>query len=47
MRQPRTTESAGRAPLTEHRIVLLGGGTAGIGIADQLRDVETVRWARP
>ncbi|WP_442941394.1 malic enzyme-like NAD(P)-binding protein [Nocardia sp. NBC_00403] len=39
---PQTAEFAGRAPLTEHRIVLLGGSTAGFGIADQLRGVVTV-----
>ncbi|MGW0337011.1 NAD-dependent malic enzyme [Streptomyces sp. NPDC003011] len=29
---------AGGVPLREHRVVLFGAGTAGIGIADQLRD---------
>jgi malate dehydrogenase (oxaloacetate-decarboxylating) len=29
---------ATRTPLTEHRIVVLGAGTAGIGVADQLRE---------
>ncbi|OXY95593.1 NAD-dependent malic enzyme [Streptomyces diastatochromogenes] len=29
---------AAGVPLTEHRIVVFGAGTAGIGIADQLRD---------
>jgi malate dehydrogenase (oxaloacetate-decarboxylating) len=30
--------AAGDVPLTEHRVVVFGSGTAGIGIADQLRD---------
>ena len=28
-------------PLTQHRVVIFGSGTAGIGIADQLRDAMT------
>jgi malate dehydrogenase (oxaloacetate-decarboxylating) len=30
-----------RTPLTQHRIVIFGSGTAGIGIADQLHDAMT------
>jgi malate dehydrogenase (oxaloacetate-decarboxylating) len=30
--------TAGDVPLQEHRVVVFGSGTAGIGIADQLRD---------
>jgi len=30
--------AAGDVPLQEHRVVVFGSGTAGIGIADQLRD---------
>ena len=32
---------ASQIPLTEHRVVIFGSGTAGIGIADQLRDAMT------
>jgi malate dehydrogenase (oxaloacetate-decarboxylating) len=32
---------ASRTPLTQHRIVIFGSGTAGIGIADQLHDAMT------
>ena len=32
---------ASQTPLTEHRIVIFGSGTAGIGIADQLHDAMT------
>jgi malate dehydrogenase (oxaloacetate-decarboxylating) len=32
---------ASHIPLTEHRVVIFGSGTAGIGIADQLRDAMT------
>ena len=32
---------ASQTPLTEHRIVIFGSGTAGIGIADQLQDAMT------
>ena len=32
---------ASQTPLTEHRVVIFGSGTAGIGIADQLRDAMT------
>jgi malate dehydrogenase (oxaloacetate-decarboxylating) len=32
---------ASRTPLTQHRIVIFGSGTAGIGIADQLYDAMT------
>jgi malate dehydrogenase (oxaloacetate-decarboxylating) len=32
---------ASQIPLTAHRVVILGSGTAGIGIADQLRDAMT------
>lgn len=29
---------ASGVPLSEHRVVVFGAGTAGIGIADQVRD---------
>ena len=32
---------ASQTPLTEHRIVIFGSGTAGMGIADQLHDAMT------
>jgi malate dehydrogenase (oxaloacetate-decarboxylating) len=32
---------ASQTPLTEHRVVIFGSGTAGIGIADQLREAMT------
>jgi malate dehydrogenase (oxaloacetate-decarboxylating) len=32
---------ASQTPLTEHRVVIFGSGTAGIGIADQLHDAMT------
>src|SRR5262249_33256832 len=32
---------ASQTPLTQHRIVIFGSGTAGIGIADQLHDAMT------
>jgi malate dehydrogenase (oxaloacetate-decarboxylating) len=32
---------ASQIPLTEHRVVIFGSGTAGIGIADQLREAMT------
>ena len=32
---------ASQTPLTQHRVVIFGSGTAGIGIADQLRDAMT------
>ena len=32
---------ASQIPLTAHRVVIFGSGTAGIGIADQLRDAMT------
>jgi malate dehydrogenase (oxaloacetate-decarboxylating) len=32
---------ASQIPLTQHRVVIFGSGTAGIGIADQLRDAMT------
>jgi malate dehydrogenase (oxaloacetate-decarboxylating) len=32
---------ASQTPLTQHRVVILGSGTAGIGIADQLHDTMT------
>jgi len=32
---------ASQTPLIEHRVVIFGSGTAGIGIADQLRDAMT------
>lgn len=32
---------ASQTPLTRHRVVIYGSGTAGIGIADQLRDAMT------
>jgi malate dehydrogenase (oxaloacetate-decarboxylating) len=32
---------ASQIPLTEHRVVVFGSGTAGIGIADQLREAMT------
>ena len=30
-------------PLNKHRVVIFGAGTAGIGVADQLRDVLNPR----
>ena len=30
-------------PLSEHRVVVFGAGTAGIGIADQVRDAMVRR----
>ena len=33
--------SASQTPLTQHRVVIFGSGTAGIGIADQLHDAMT------
>ena len=32
---------ASQTPLTQHRIVIFGSGTAGIGIADQLYEAMT------
>jgi len=32
---------ASQTPLTQHRVVIFGSGTAGIGVADQLRDAMT------
>jgi malate dehydrogenase (oxaloacetate-decarboxylating) len=32
---------ASQTPLTQHRVVIFGSGTAGIGIADQLREAMT------
>src|SRR5262249_60551874 len=32
---------ASRTPLTRHRVVIYGSGTAGIGIADQLHEAMT------
>ena len=34
---------ASGVPLSEHRVVVFGAGTAGIGIADQVRDAMVRR----
>ncbi|GAA2265176.1 NAD-dependent malic enzyme [Streptomyces ruber] len=34
-------------PLTDHRIVIFGAGTAGIGVADQLRDALVIEGLSP